>query len=219
MTTNAGGQTVYSYRMSPSSSPTACTDSLQGHDAVIEFQSSALNVIPACKSFVQSQASGGDLWQETDSGIGGTNLNQVCVLTTDSGLATATVYDDGGEIYGQQACASLLAAGAWTESNTSATSTTTSTTDTSTTVNGIPTATQSNPITVGCPIDANTGKVHKNEHPTWCFWIVGPGTGAEQNPPPNPHPGATYRVDVGETCTWHDAGQETSGQVENYTCT
>jgi len=76
-----------------------------------------------------------------------------------------------------------------------------------TTTNTVPIASPSKPIQVDCPIQDGANKVLNNRNPTACFWVVGPGTGAEQNSPPNPHDGAVYDVDVGQTCTWFDDGE------------
>jgi hypothetical protein len=103
VTTNAGGQTIYRYNMPASGKPTTCTVSLQGHDAELTFDSQALDVTPACNSWIQSSAAGGELWEDGPP----TNPNpsgpfaQVCSLS-DNGRATATINDTGGDAYGQQ---------------------------------------------------------------------------------------------------------------------
>lgn len=94
----------------------------------------------------------------------------------------------------------------------------TTTSNTSTGTNGIPIARPGNPIKVDCPINSSTGAVENDQSPTVCFWITGPGTGAEDYPPPNPQAGATYDVDVGETCTWQDAGKDDTGTGEDFVC-
>lgn len=88
----------------------------------------------------------------------------------------------------------------------------------STSTNTVPIASPSKPIQVDCPLQDGGNRVLNNRNPTACFWGVGPGTGAEQNPPPNPHDGAAYPVDVGETCTWHDRGENALRTVEIYQC-
>jgi len=143
------------------------------------------------------------------------------------GSATAMVYDDGGQIYGQQACTGLLSTGKWSEvspngaiasaANELYGATTNGSSNPSSASSGsVPVATSSDPIQVQCPI--SSGQVQNNDTPTSCWWVVGPGTGAESTPPPNPQPGATYGVDQGDSCTWGDQGANANGDAEVYTC-
>ena len=62
ITTNAAGQTIYSYRMPASSTPTNCAVVLHDHDATIAFHSHSLDVSPAiavgCRAARQWRAMG-----------------------------------------------------------------------------------------------------------------------------------------------------------------
>lgn len=117
VTTNAAGQTIYSYRMPGSATPTSCTVYLQGHAAEITFSAPSLNVEPACRTWVQSSATSGELWVIGTPPSGETSGDQpICHLETSGGnTAHALVLDQGGAVYGQEACTRLLSAGAWFE--------------------------------------------------------------------------------------------------------
>ncbi|HTX33345.1 MAG TPA: hypothetical protein VMD09_18345 [Solirubrobacteraceae bacterium] len=115
ITTNAAGQTIYTYQMPASSTPTNCFVALHGHDAILAYHSNTLDVSPACASWVQSSAASGELWDQITGGFAAGTLSTVCTLSGSNGQVTATVLDSGEEVYGQEACTRLLSAGGWTE--------------------------------------------------------------------------------------------------------
>jgi hypothetical protein len=101
--------------MPSSALPTTCTAYLHGQDALIQFASKALNVAPACQSWIRTNAKKGTLWTERPPTYGVPfDDSQVCLLTGASGAVTASVLDDRGQISGKGACDELIAAG-WVE--------------------------------------------------------------------------------------------------------
>ncbi len=194
VTTNAGGQTTYHYDMPASPTPTTCSVYMQGHDAQITFDAQALNVASACNSWIQSSAASAELWQNTPSPSANPTgpLVQVCSLS-DNGQATATIDDTGGEIYGQQACEGLLAAGTWTD-------------ETGTMLN-VGNWTGQEPLELGFSGDA--GNVVTGI--TWSTWTasgaVGHGTSIIQNCIPNCAQGSQTTVPATITLSDPEGGQ------------
>ncbi len=123
--TSPTGQTQIHWAMPASSSSTICTVSLSGHDAEVIFSSPDYKVSPACQATIELGAEQGQLWVNgaLHPSEGGWGL--VCKLA--EGDVAATVWDDGGQMYGQQQCTSLLSTGGWTEQSLPATTTTTAT--------------------------------------------------------------------------------------------
>ncbi len=199
------------YVMPASSSPTSCSVYLSGHDAQITASSDNFNVAPFCRATIQAQAASGLLWNNYPPSPMPTDLSPVCELKygSDSGT-TITVLDDGGQVYGQQECAALLAQG-WTEqAPTQSPSTTSPPTDTSATTTSAP----PKPPEIVCPTDANTGAVLS----TGCFWAV-PPSGPYNGTPAKPTAGAH---DSQSGCIWRDngsAGVNSAGPgYADYTC-
>ena len=91
----------------------SCGADMAGHDAQLYFFSHALNVGPLCQQWITTSARQGFLWQSAVAG-GEPNAVPVCVLDDFNGKVTATVIDSGEQIFGQQACTSLIADG-WAE--------------------------------------------------------------------------------------------------------
>lgn len=113
ITTNAAGQHVWHYTMPASATATDCTVWLEDHYAYIEFSAASLDVRPACASWVQSSAAGGELWMQGMLPATTSNETTICTLTDGRG-ARAVVYDEEGDLYGQQACTRLIS-GTWSE--------------------------------------------------------------------------------------------------------
>lgn len=214
VTTNAVGQAVWSYSMPSSSTPTSCTVTLRGYDAEITFESSSLDVTPACNSWVQSSATSGELWQLNAGTSSSSAVTQVCVLSGASGQATATIMDSGGQMYGQEACTRLISGG-WVEQANAAGTMSTSASPT-TAQDTTTTESSSGPPEIICPTDANSGAVMRDG----CFWAVTPGGGAPYNGSPTPPNVDVYDNEYG--CTWHDNGSKGVNSAgpgyEDYTC-
>jgi hypothetical protein len=81
----------------------SCSVYLYGHAAVVNFLSSTLDLAPACRSWTQVQAAGGTYWSRY--GQQAADDSSVCMLVSADGAgASATVMDDGGQVFGQAAC-------------------------------------------------------------------------------------------------------------------
>jgi hypothetical protein len=92
--------------------PTHCTAYLFGHVAQVTFFSLNLKVGPECSAWQRVNAAAGEYWVVVYKYAlvpAPTDIQTACQLG--SGRVTALVNDDGGMVYGQSACASLLAAG------------------------------------------------------------------------------------------------------------
>jgi hypothetical protein len=113
-TTSAAPATTSSKTELPAStSPTTCTVWLQGHDAYATFVDASQDIAPFCASWVQRSAAGGQLWIEGMEPADLSRETVICQLI--DGNAQATISDEAGGSYGQDACERLLAAGGWTE--------------------------------------------------------------------------------------------------------
>ena len=215
-TTPAGpGQTM---TLPAAANGSSCTIYAAGHDAQVEFSSASLDVTGECQSWIRVAAIGGTLWTEASQGAN--SDTQVCQVQDPQGNAAATVSDDGGQMYGQQACTVLLAGG-WTEqagaptatdtdtgaattSTPATTETTETTTETTTTSPRVP--------EIVCGTDATTGAVD----PNGCFWATPPSGSYDSTP------GIPTGYDSKLGCTWHDNGSKGVGQAgpgyEDFTC-
>lgn len=109
---------------SSSDYPSPCTVYLYGHDAQLTI--TGPDASSECASFASGAAPSGQTWTTTTEQPSGA-LSQVCDLI--SGSDELTVSDDGGQIYGTEACNSFSSQG-WSPS--SSTSTTPSTASSST---------------------------------------------------------------------------------------
>ena len=111
-TGRAGGSKFY---LPVAAAPTTCTVYLHGRDAAVQFASQALDVVPACQSWIRANAKDGTLWtgQAPTYGLPFDDA-QVCSLANARDDVTVSVVDDGSRASGHGACERLIAAG-WVE--------------------------------------------------------------------------------------------------------
>jgi hypothetical protein len=110
-----GGADVYNYAvavLADGEYSTPCSIYVQGHDARLTI--SGPDAASECATFVQQYTTqDGDAPWTTEAQASPGDLTDVCSLTDASGLDTVVVEDDGGQLYGGQACDVLDGEG-WT---------------------------------------------------------------------------------------------------------